>query len=193
MRCLDRPVPPRRPGTDAICAFRWSDAGRLNLFVKGQPPCWLSRGRLPPRDVVLKEHLTHEFAPGPHAGLAEDRLEVVLDGVGRDVQRPSHHLGRVTLHAHLSHLTLAIRQPVGERHQRGDLAGRRRLDDHRDPVIGSAGQRSPVEQQPRPRAGLDPRPSGETERVLSRLDAASTGGDYLYDPRLGCVGGRTPC
>ncbi len=39
---------------------------------------------LPARHVVLEEDLADQFAPAADTGLVEDRLEVILHGVGRD-------------------------------------------------------------------------------------------------------------
>jgi hypothetical protein len=71
---------------------------------------------------VLQEDLADQLAAAPDAGLGEDRLEVVLDGVRRQAKDMRHLPGGDALHAQPRHLGLPLEQPVGERHQRATLA-----------------------------------------------------------------------
>jgi hypothetical protein len=70
---------------------------------------------------VLEEHLADQLAAAAGAGLLEDRLEMVLDGVLRDLQRGGNLFVGETLDAQVGDLALALRQTVGERDQRRDL------------------------------------------------------------------------
>src|SRR4029453_7609631 len=66
------------------------DAARRDLTGSGLgvglPARRRVRDALPARDAVLEEDLPDEFAAAADAGLGEDRLEVVLDGVRRQVE-----------------------------------------------------------------------------------------------------------
>jgi hypothetical protein len=57
------------------------------------PTAWQAADVLEAWDVVLEEDLADEFGPASRPGLVEDALEVILHGVGRDVQGGGDLLG----------------------------------------------------------------------------------------------------
>ena len=57
-----------------------------------KPPGWRELGTQS-RGVLAEEHAVDELASVVDPGLLEDRLEVVLDGIGGDVQRGGDVLG----------------------------------------------------------------------------------------------------
>ncbi|MFE7800260.1 hypothetical protein [Nocardia sp. NPDC057440] len=56
---------------------------------------------------MLQEYLADEFAAGADAGLGEDRLEVILDGVSGYAERPGDVFGGAALDAEQGHLASA--------------------------------------------------------------------------------------
>ena len=88
------------------------------------PACrWLAEV-FPSGQVVLEEDLPHELAPTSHAGLVEDRLEVVLHGVDRQVQPLGDVLGGAAFDAQARYRAFSSGQAVGERHDRRHVARR---------------------------------------------------------------------
>ena len=81
--------------------------------------------------VVVGEHLRHELAAARHAGLLVHGLQVVLDGVAREVQLAGDLVRRQAARERARHVDLARRELVGLHDQRRDLARLRRLDHHR--------------------------------------------------------------
>jgi hypothetical protein len=61
---------------------------------------------------VREEDLRHEITPAAHAGLLEDALEVLLDGVGRDDQPLGDLRRRLALEHEPRDLLFSLRQPV---------------------------------------------------------------------------------
>jgi hypothetical protein len=64
------------------------------------------------RLVLLSEDLTDEFSPTAHADLVEDSLEVILHGVGRDVQLLGDFGRGQPAQDEPRYLALALRQAV---------------------------------------------------------------------------------
>src|SRR5215207_7657861 len=103
--------------------------------------------------VVGEEDLADQVPAAANAGLLEDLLEVLLDGVGRD-DEPLGDLGRrVAAQDQPGHLLLALGEAIG-RHQKGrDSRRMRRLDDHRRSARTRGDKRGAVKDDPGPRAG----------------------------------------
>lgn len=102
------------------------------------------------RVVVGGEHLGDEVTTAADAGLLEDTLEVLLDGVGGEVEVEGggDSCGGVALQDVPGDLLLARGQPEQRHQQGGDSRRPVRLDD--DSCLPSAGrrQRCPVQGEP---------------------------------------------
>lgn len=114
-------------------------------------PCehWLGRGCalrvvagwsewvtvLGPAEILLLENGGHKFAATAHAGLFEDRLEVVLDGVLGDTQSAGDLSGRGSLEYKGSDCSFLAGEAVDVHDKRSELFRGCLLDDHRDGVL----------------------------------------------------------
>ena len=123
---------------------------------------------IPAGHVVLHEDLANQLAAAPDAGLGEDRLEMVLDGVRRQGEGVCHIPRGEPLHAQPCQLGLSLGQSVGERDERGDGGRGSRLDDDRGACIRSARQPGAIQQQPRAGPGAYSGPRADLQRVLGR-------------------------
>jgi len=105
--------------------------------------------------MLAEEERRGELAARAGAGLLEDRLQVVGDGVRRDRQ-PLGGLHRRSAPQHkLGHLLLARGEAVGLEQQRCDECRVRALDEHGD-VPGAGWAHEPaVEDQPGACRSLD--------------------------------------
>jgi hypothetical protein len=63
--------------------------------------------------VVVEEQACDQFATGADAHLVEDRLEVILDGVGGEVQTVGDVVGRVPLGDELRYESFPVGEAVG--------------------------------------------------------------------------------
>ena len=139
-----RPRPPARPlkARAARGRRRWLDR-------TGQLGGWRRRR------VVLGEDPVHELAAAGDADLLEERLDVVADGVRREVQLGGDLGGAEPAGDRPRDLELATGQTVGLDDERRDVGGLRRLDDERH-LAGALEDRA-VHEQPDAAARAQPR------------------------------------
>lgn len=86
------------------------------------------------RLVVGEEDFGDEIAATADAGLIEDALEVLLNGVFRDRDVLGDLRGRAALQDQPGHVPLALDEPVGGHQERVDAGRVGRFNDDRHPA-----------------------------------------------------------
>jgi len=102
------------------------------------------------------EHGGHELTAAAHAELVERRGQVLLDGVGRDVQFLDDLAGGMPPDDQRDHPGLRAGEPVRAEQQRAELGCGGGLDDDADLRRGPATQPGRVQGEPRPGAAAQP-------------------------------------
>jgi branched-chain amino acid transport system ATP-binding protein len=102
------------------------------------------------------EHGRHELTAAAHAELVERRGQVLLDGVGRDVQFLDDLAGGVPPDDQRDHPGLRAGEPVRAEQQGGELGRGGGLDDDADLRRGPATQPGRVQGEPLPGAAAQP-------------------------------------
>ena len=102
------------------------------------------------------EHGGHELAAAAHTELVERRGQVLLDGVGRDVQFLDDLAGGMPPDDQRDHPGLRAGEPVRAEQQRAELGRGGGLDDDADLRRGPATQPGRVQGEPRPGAAAQP-------------------------------------
>ena len=110
-----------------------------------------------PGHVLVEVDPRDQLAAAAHVGLVEDRLQVVLDGVRRHVQRRRDLLGVDALQHQPGDVALAAGEPEGGHHQGHDLRGPGLLDgdDHVAVAVGEGRERRGVQHQPQATGATD--------------------------------------
>ena len=146
-------VPDRRRAGDAGRLLRGGD---LTAVCEERANGWRPRSPRLRRseteglvDVVVREHLGGEFAAASDPDLGEYRLEMVLDGVFRDVELPGELLGRLALEHQLGDLALPCGESVREKDHGRQLGGCGQLDYDGDvPAMAEPGHLGGVQDRP---------------------------------------------
>jgi pimeloyl-ACP methyl ester carboxylesterase len=141
---------------------RWSEFGRGGHFAALEAPDDLA---LDVREFFRTisrlsgapgEHGGHELAAAAHTELVERRGQVLLDGVGRDVQFPDDLAGGVPPDDQRDYPGLRAGEPVRAEQQRAELGRGGGLDDDADLRRGPAAQPGRVQGEPLPGAAAQP-------------------------------------
>ena len=168
MTTQECPRPIQRPATQR-------SAGDRALLVVAQA-----------RLVVGEEDLADQFAPAVDAGLLEDVLEVLLDGLRRDGQRCGDLRGGIALQDQPGDILLALGQAVGGHQQGRDARRVGRFDDHGDPRLAAGDQRRAVQHHPAAAARKHPRQRDLTRRVRRARRCAAPGRRPRALPAAAC-------
>ena len=138
--------------------------------------------------MVIEEDAGHEIAARAGTGLLEDRLQVVLHGVGGQVQGAGDLAGRASLGHQLRDPTLARGERVRIGDQGSELGRPRGLEQHRDGRLVTGAEQRPAHHDPTTGAGADPGASDAVQPiavVATRRPANLPGpaGDGMHDGR----------
>src|SRR6476661_6313936 len=116
------------------------------------------------RLIAVEEDVPDEFLSASYPDLVEDRLQVILHGVGRDEKGGTDLGRRASKNRELSDVVLTGRESVCAQDQAGGLGWLRGCYDDRDLPRAAPQQRGRIQRQPSPAARLDMPAKGLADR-----------------------------